>query len=96
MEEAPATFGQRLGAAFKNGFADAVDFVEDLIIGIASAWVLFLFLGAGAAVLVVVLRKERAKKKARQQELYDKYPETLLHPGWYSIATYTLFPSLYE
>ncbi len=73
VEEAPATFTQRLGTAFKNGFADAVDFVEDLIIGLAGAWVLLIFLGVGAWVAVVVLRKEKAKRKARQQELYEKY-----------------------
>ena len=58
---------------FKNGFADAVDFVEDLIIGLAGAWVLLIFLGAGVVVLVVVLKKEKAKRKIRQQELYEKY-----------------------
>lgn len=72
-QEAPATFGERLGGAFKNGFADAVDFVEDLIIGLAGAWVLLIFLGAGVVVLVVVLKKEKAKRKIRQQELYEKY-----------------------
>lgn len=80
VEEAPLTFGQRLGAAFKTGFTDAIDFVEELIIGIASAWVLFIFLAAGVVVVIILLRREGAKKKARQQELYEKYHANLNKP----------------
>ncbi len=77
VEEAPVTFGQRLGAAFKTGFADAVDFVEDFVIAIAGAWVLLLFLAAGVVVAVILLRRANVKKKARQQEFYEKYQADL-------------------
>ena len=59
-EEAPTTFGQRMGNAFTQGWANFLDALEDLAVSFAYSWMWWLLLGGLAVVLVrVVRRKER-------------------------------------
>ncbi len=66
-ETAPETFGDRMGNAFTDGFRSAIDFFEDLMVGLASAWVSLIVLAVIVIVLVTLLRrklKSRKKKNA--------------------------------
>lgn len=59
-EEAPTTFGQRMGNAFTQGWANFLDALEDLAVSFAYSWMWWLLFGGLAVVLVrVVRRKER-------------------------------------
>ncbi len=60
-EEAPTTFGGRLGAAFLGGLRSAGNFLENLTVSLAYNWVLLLVVLA--VVLVVVRVVLRRKKK---------------------------------
>ncbi len=63
-ETAPETFGDRMGNAFSNGFRSAIDFFEDLMVGMASAWVSLVVVVVAAVVLVKVIKgKLKARKK---------------------------------
>jgi len=63
-ETAPETFGDRMGNAFSNGFRSAIDFFEDLMVGMASAWVSLVVFVVAAVVLVKVIKgKLKARKK---------------------------------
>lgn len=63
-ETAPETFGDRMGNAFTDGFRSAIDFCEDLMVGMASAWVsLVVFVIAAVALVKVIKGKLKARKK---------------------------------
>jgi hypothetical protein len=62
-ETAPETFGDRMGNAFVSGLRSSVDFVEDLAVGLAGAWVGVLVF---AAIVIVLVKGIRGKLKARK------------------------------
>lgn len=62
-ETAPETFGDRMGNAFVSGLRSAVDFVEDLAVGLAGAWVGVLVF---AVIVIVLVKGIRGKLKARK------------------------------
>lgn len=62
-ETAPETFGDRMGNAFVSGLRSTVDFVEDLAVGLAGAWVGVLVF---AVIVIVLVKGIRGKLKARK------------------------------
>ena len=64
-ETAPETFGDRMGNAFVSGLRSTVDFVEDLAVGLAGAWVGVLVF---AIVVIVLVKGIRGKLKARKMK----------------------------
>ncbi len=64
-ETAPETFGDRMGNAFTNGFRSAIDFFEDLMVGLASAWVSLIVLAVIVIVLVTLLRRKLRERKKK-------------------------------
>ena len=71
-EEAPTTFGDRLGAAFLGGLRSTGDFLENLTVFLAYNWVLLLVLVAVVLVVVRVVlrrRKKLASPPSDQQDL---------------------------
>ncbi len=68
-ETAPETFGDRMGNAFADGFRSAIDFAEDLMVGLAGAWVTLAVLLAAVLVLFKVLRGKIVKRKKNKLPL---------------------------
>ena len=73
VEEAPPTFGSRLGNAFTDGLRSFGDFLQGLAIFLAYNWIWLLFLGL--VLLVVVKLSKRAQvrraetfRQAREQK----------------------------
>lgn len=73
VEEAPPTFGSRLGNAFTGGLRSFGDFLQGLAIFLAYNWIWLLFLGL--ILLVVVKASKRAQvrraetfRQAREQK----------------------------
>lgn len=65
-EEAPLTFGDRLGSAFGTGLQRGMDGLEDFAISIARNWVSLLIWAAVIAAAVLLLRKRSLRKKAER------------------------------
>ena len=81
-EEAPVTFGQRLGSAFSVGFQRGVDGLEDFAISMARNWMTLLILAAVIVAVVLLLRRRKRKKAewsaavlAKTGKTEDKKPE---------------------
>ena len=73
-EEAPATFGDRLGNSFTSGWSNFVDALEDLAVGLAYGWMWIVML---AVVVVVAVKTARKKVKLRSNEkISDKSDKT--------------------
>lgn len=64
-QEAPMTFGQRLGDAFLTGLQRGIDGLEDFTIGLARNWVSLLILAAVIAAGVLVFRRRSRKRQDR-------------------------------
>lgn len=60
--EPPATFGERISAAFAHGLRRGVDNMEDFIVSLARNWMGVTALVVLAVVAVLVLRRRRNKK----------------------------------
>lgn len=59
VEEAPDSFGSRVGAAFASGWADFTDALEDLAVALAYGWMWVIVLAVIAVVVIRTLRKRR-------------------------------------
>lgn len=77
VEEAPDSFGARMGSAFTAGWAAFTDGMENLAVGLAYSWMWLIVL---AAVIAVVVRLVRGKKPRfhlpRRKKTDDNPPET--------------------
>lgn len=77
VEEAPDSFGARLGSAFTGGWAAFTDWMEELAVGLAYSWMWLIVL---AVVVIVVIRVVRGKKGklhlTRRKKTDDNPPET--------------------
>lgn len=77
VEEAPDSFGARMGSAFTSGWAAFADGMENLAVGLAYSWMWLIVL---AVILVVVVRVIRGKKRGfhlpRRKKTDDNPPET--------------------
>lgn len=60
------TYGQELARAFSRGFRNAGNFFKDLLVGLAGSVPTLLFLGALAVAAVVLVKKGRARRKAKK------------------------------
>lgn len=68
VEAVPDTFGQRMGAAFGDGWSNFLDGMEDLIVTLAYGWVWLILL----VVIIVILVRVVRKRKGRILNLYKK------------------------
>ena len=68
VEEVPDTFGQRMAAAFGDGWSSFLNGMENFAVALAYSWVWVIVL---AAILVIVVRVVR-KRKDRIMNLYKK------------------------
>lgn len=76
VEEAPDSFGSRIGSAFTSGWANFTDGLENLVVALAYGWMWVLLLAAAAVVVIRVLRKRRGGGSAfpskKQDDRADK------------------------
>lgn len=72
VEDAPDSFGARIGSAFTNGWAAFTDGLENLAVGLAYSWT---WLAVLAAVLIVVIAALRRRARRRRTP-----PETAAPP----------------
>lgn len=68
VEEVPDTFGQRMAAAFGDGWSSFLNGMENFAVALAYSWVWVIVL---AAILMIVVRVVR-KRKDRIMNLYKK------------------------
>lgn len=77
VEEAPDSFGARMGSAFTAGWAAFADGMENLAVGLAYSWMWLIVL---AVILIVVVRVIRGKKRGfhlpKRKKTDDNPPET--------------------
>lgn len=77
VEEAPDSFGARMGSAFTAGCAAFADGLENLAVGLAYSWMWLIVL---AVIVFVVIRMIRGKKHrfhlSRRKKTDDNPPET--------------------
>ncbi len=59
VEEAPDSFGSRIGSAFTTGWANFTDGLENLVVALAYGWMWVILLAVIAVVVICVLRKRR-------------------------------------
>lgn len=76
VEEAPTTFGARLGEAFRNGWSSFVDGLENLAVGFAYSWMWWLVLAVIVVVVVRWVRKRKGKLLPGRKKKDDKQGET--------------------
>jgi len=65
MDEAPMTFGERIGSSFNQGMRSIGMFFKNLLIWLAASW-LWLIIIAAIAVVVIILIRKAVKKKGRK------------------------------
>lgn len=72
-EEAPTSFGDRLGNSFSNGWSSFVDSLEDLAVSLAYSWMWLVILVVIAVVVTrTVRRKLRARKAEKERDKQEK------------------------
>ena len=76
VEEAPTSFGARLGEAFRNGWSSFVDGLENLAVGFAYSWMWWLVLAVIVVVVVRWVRKRKGKLLPGRKKKDDKQGET--------------------
>lgn len=77
VEEAPDSFGARMGSAFTAGWAAFADGVENLAVGLAYSWMWLLVLAVIAVVAIRVLRgKKRGFHWLGRKKTDDNPPQT--------------------
>ena len=69
------SFGERLRDAFRNGWNDFVEALEDIAIGTAEAIIPLTLLIATIVVIVVVIRRKAKKNRAKRAEQPADTPE---------------------
>ena len=63
VEEVPDSFFSRMGKAFRGGWSDFTDGLENFAVALAYCWMWVLILAAVGVVAVKTLRRRRAAKK---------------------------------
>lgn len=63
VEEAPDSFGARIGSAFTNGWAAFTDGLEDLAVGLAYSWTWLAVLAVILIVAITALRRRRRRRR---------------------------------
>ena len=77
VEEAPDSFGARMGSAFTAGWAAFADGMENLAVGLAYSWMWLLVLAVIAVVAIRVLRgKKRGFHWPGRKKADDNPPQT--------------------
>lgn len=77
VEEAPDSFGARMGSAFTAGWAAFADGMENLAVGLAYSWMWLLVLAVIAVVAIRVLRgKKRGFHWPGRKKTDDNPPQT--------------------
>lgn len=77
VEEAPDSFGARMGSAFTTGWAAFADGMENLAVGLAYSWMWLLVLAVIAVVAIRVLRgKKRGFHWPGRKKTDDNPPQT--------------------
>lgn len=71
QENAPLTFGQRIGGAFREGLRDFGEFLESAVEWFAYSWLRILAAGAVAVVLVKLIRRFRNSGKLLRKKGKD-------------------------
>ena len=64
--ETPVTLGQRIAAAFENGFKNAGSFLENLLLFILEALPVVIIIAVFAVVIIIVVRRARKKRAAKR------------------------------
>ena len=77
VEEAPDSFGARMGSAFSGGWAAFADGMENLAVGLAYNWMWLIVLAVVVFLVVCVIRGKRGKLHLpRRKKTDDNPPET--------------------
>ena len=71
-EEAPVTFGERLGSSFVRGWNNFVDALEDLAVSFAYSWMWWLIFAAAVVLVVRIVRRRGSGKKMKLPSLRRK------------------------
>lgn len=74
VEEAPDSFGARLGSAFSNGWTAFTDWLEDLAVGLAYSWMWLIVLAVVIFVVVRVVRRKKGKLHLPTRKKKDDNP----------------------
>lgn len=73
QQTAPLTFGERMARAFERGLRDFRDFLEDLALWLAEAWLPLLVLIAVIVLIVKLVKRRRAKAADKpRRKLFGK------------------------
>lgn len=76
VEEAPNSFGARLGSAFTAGWAAFASGMENLAVGLAYCWLWLLVLAVILAAVFCILRRRRRRARVWPEKTDDKQPKT--------------------
>lgn len=63
QDNAPLTFGQRMGNAFRSGLRDFGSFMEDLAEALAYSWLTLLIIAAAVVLIVKLIRRKAGGRK---------------------------------
>ena len=69
VEEAPDSFGARIGSAFTNGWAAFTDGLENLAVGLAYSWTYLAVLAVILIVVIAALRRRTRRRRTPPQEV---------------------------
>jgi len=64
--ETPVTLGQRIAAAFKNGFKNAGDFLEELLLFLLEFLPVGIIIAVLVIVVIIIIRRIKKKKAVRK------------------------------
>lgn len=76
VEEAPDSFGARMGSAFTAGWAAFASGLENLAVGLAYCWMWLLVLAAILTAVFCILRRQRRRARSWPEKTDDKQPKT--------------------
>ena len=71
-EEPVTTFGGRMSKALSDGWKNAVNTMEDIVVFLAYNWMGLILLAVIAVAVVAVIRSRKRKEKVRQEALREK------------------------
>ena len=69
------TYGEKLGAAVKNGLKSVGDFFADFLLWFVEALPTLIILAAIAVVIVIIIRKTRGKREVRREKRAQRKAE---------------------